>query len=231
VCACVKLKKSALAYLELHKKDGKISLRQYNRINILLLLHREKRVGEIEEFLGVDRVTIWRTKKKYLTQGVAKALQEEDRPGQPCKYTTDHEAELTAMACGPCPQGRRRWTVRLLTEILKRKPGFTTINRESVRLALKKCVQTLVEAHVVHPGELTPQYRERMYRLLALYKEAYDPGQPLICMDEKSKQLLKDSRKAVSAKVGKVEKYDYEYSREGTCNIFIAVAPKWQSGS
>lgn len=75
-------------------------------------------------------------------------------------------------------------------------------------------------------GELTPQYRERMYCLLALYKEAYDPTQPLVCMDEKSKQLLRDSRKAIAAKPGKVGKYDYEYSREGTCNIFIAIAPK-----
>lgn len=134
----VKLKKSELTYLESYKKGNKISLRQYNRINILLLLHRGKKVREIEEFLGVGRVTIWRTKKKYLAQGLQKALEEEDRPGQPLKYTTDQEAELIALACGPCPQGRRRWTVRLLAEALKQKPGFTTINRESVRLALKK---------------------------------------------------------------------------------------------
>lgn len=114
-------------------------MRQYNRINILLLLHRKKKVREIEEFLGVDRSTVWRTKKKYLAQGIPLALEEEeDRPGQPLKYTTDQEAELTALACGPCPQGRRRWTVRLLTEALKDKAGFATINRESVRLALKK---------------------------------------------------------------------------------------------
>jgi thiamine phosphate synthase YjbQ (UPF0047 family) len=65
-----------------------------------------------------------------------------------------------------------------------------------------------------------------MYRLLELYKEDFDPEQPLVCMDEKSKQLLKDSRKIIKAKPGKVEKYDYEYSRKGTCNIFIAIAPK-----
>jgi hypothetical protein len=75
-------------------------------------------------------------------------------------------------------------------------------------------------------GELTPQYRERMYRLLELYKEAYDANEPLVCMDEKSKQLLKHSRKALPAKPGKAETYDYEYSRRGTCNIFIAIAPK-----
>ena len=136
--AAITLKKAELSCLESYKQGGRLSLRQYNRINILLLLHRGKKVREIEEFLGVDRSTVWRTKTKYLTQGIYKALEEEDRPGQPLKYTTDQEAELTAMACGPCPQGRRRWTVRLLTEALKNKPGFTSINRESVRLALKK---------------------------------------------------------------------------------------------
>jgi putative transposase len=134
----VKLKKSELTYLTSYKKGGEISLREYNRINILLLLHRGKKAREIEDFLGVDRNTVWRTKKKYLEHGIKEALEEKDRPGQPLKYTTDQEAELTAMACSPCPQGRRRWTVRLLTAALKEKPGFETLNRESVRLALKK---------------------------------------------------------------------------------------------
>jgi DDE superfamily endonuclease len=45
-------------------------------------------------------------------------------------------------------------------------------------------------------------------------------------MDEKSKQLLEDNRKPIKAKPGKLEKYAYEYKRNGTCNIFIALAPK-----
>jgi hypothetical protein len=73
---------------------------------------------------------------------------------------------------------------------------------------------------------ITPEYRTRMYRLLELYKLEYNPRQPLVCMDEKSKQLLEDSRQPIKAKPGKLEKYDYEYKRKGTCNIFVAVAPK-----
>lgn len=65
-----------------------------------------------------------------------------------------------------------------------------------------------------------------MYRLLKLYQLAYDPKQPLVCMDEKSKQLLAESRLPLPAKPGSVEKYDYEYKRKGTCNLFVAVAPK-----
>ena len=133
-----KLKKSELSYLGSYKSSSNLSLRQYNRINILLLLNKGKRVNDIEEFLHVDRITIWRTKNKYLEQGIKKALEEDARSGQPIKYATDHQAELSVIACGPCPAGRRRWTIRLLTEALQKKQGFETINRESVRLALKK---------------------------------------------------------------------------------------------
>jgi putative transposase len=125
-------------FLASRKKSKDLSLRKYNRINILLLLHKGKRTSEIEDFLQVDRITVWRTKNRYLEGGVEAALEEEARRGQPVKYTTEHEAELATLACGPCPAGRKRWTVRLLTEALKSRLGFETINRESVRLALKK---------------------------------------------------------------------------------------------
>ncbi len=74
--------------------------------------------------------------------------------------------------------------------------------------------------------EITEEYRTRMYRLLDLYKQPYDPFQPMVCMDEKSKQLLEDSRQPIKARPGKPEKVDYEYKRKGTCNIFVAVVPK-----
>ena len=45
-------------------------------------------------------------------------------------------------------------------------------------------------------------------------------------MDEKSKQLLEDIRQPLKAGPGQLEKYDYEYRRKGTCNIFVAVAPQ-----
>src|SRR5665213_722358 len=134
----IKLTSSDLACLDSYKNSGKKSLREFNRLNILLLLHKGKKNSEIEEFLDVDRVTIWRVKNKYLESGIEKALVEDERPGQPVKYTTDHQAELAAMACGPCPQGRKRWTVRLLTKEFQKKPGLEAISRETVRLTLKK---------------------------------------------------------------------------------------------
>lgn len=75
-------------------------------------------------------------------------------------------------------------------------------------------------------AEITPEYQKRMYDLLALYEESYDPKYPVVCIDEKSKQLLADKRVSYPMKPGSFQKYDYEYKRNGTRNIFVAVEPK-----
>lgn len=75
-------------------------------------------------------------------------------------------------------------------------------------------------------AEITPQYRELMYRLLDLYEEEYDANRPVVCVDEKSKQLIEHKRSPMPMKAGSVAKYDYEYKRNGTRNIFVAVEPK-----
>jgi len=75
-------------------------------------------------------------------------------------------------------------------------------------------------------GALTADYRRRMYDLLELYARPYRAHEPVICIDEKSKQLVGDTRPPVAMKPGAPAKYDYEYARNGTCNVFVAVEPK-----
>lgn len=74
--------------------------------------------------------------------------------------------------------------------------------------------------------KMDSEFVERMYDLLDLYEEPYDPRRPVIGVDEKSKQLLEDTRKPIPMKPGSPEKYDYEYKRKGTVNIFLCVEPK-----
>ena len=74
--------------------------------------------------------------------------------------------------------------------------------------------------------EITEEYRKRMYRVLNLYNKSYDPMVPVVCFDEKSKQLLADARTPIPMRPGHVMKYDYEYRRNGTCNIFVAIEPR-----
>lgn len=74
-------------------------------------------------------------------------------------------------------------------------------------------------------GRLTAEYRKRMYALCDLYGRGHDPAQPVVCIDEKSKQVLRSSRPSLPARPGQCTKEDYEYVRRGTRNIFMAVAP------
>jgi hypothetical protein len=67
------------------------------------------------------------------------------------------------------------------------------------------------------------EYRKRMYDILDLYEEDYDPKRPIVCLDEKPKQLIEDKITPIPMKPGSPEKYDYEYIRNGTANIFMAV--------
>lgn len=75
-------------------------------------------------------------------------------------------------------------------------------------------------------GVLTPEYRRRMYDLLALYARPFRRSEPVICLDEKSTQLLAHSRAPLAIRSGTPRREDYEYVRRGTCNLFVAVEPQ-----
>lgn len=75
-------------------------------------------------------------------------------------------------------------------------------------------------------ARITVEYRERMYALLDLYAQPYNAEEPVICLDEKSKQLLADKRQPIAMEPGRPGKEDYEYTRKGTRNLFVAVEPK-----
>jgi hypothetical protein len=64
-----------------------------------------------------------------------------------------------------------------------------------------------------------------MEDVLDLYAERYDPTKPTVCFDETSKQLISETREALPARPGQVERYDYEYERNGTRNLFMFFEP------
>ena len=75
-------------------------------------------------------------------------------------------------------------------------------------------------------GALTEEYRRRMYDLLKLYAQPLRVNEPVVCIDEKSLQLLAHSRSPLSMVSHTPAKIDYEYVRRGTTNLFVAVEPK-----
>lgn len=65
-----------------------------------------------------------------------------------------------------------------------------------------------------------------MEEVLDFYGEPYDPKRPKVCFDETSKQLIGEQRKSLPARPGQVERYDYEYQRNGTRNLFLFLEPQ-----
>lgn len=133
-----KLNGDDLKFLLAYTKAGNRNSKGFERAYILLALHKGKKQSEIEDFYNVSRTTIWRVKRKYKKHGAQEALRDEARPGQPVKYTEKQKAEIVATACTKAPEGRARWTLKLLEKELKNREGMGTVNRETIRLTLKK---------------------------------------------------------------------------------------------
>src|SRR3989339_561364 len=162
----IKLKKEERKFLQDFLKKGTKKARAIARANILLLADEGWETNIIAKMVKAHRQRIWRTKKRFLEEGLKSSLEEKSRSGQPIKYTKKHEAEII------------------------------------------------------------PEYLKRMYDILDLYQEPYNPKKPVIGFDEKPKQLLGEKRMPIPLQPGKIEKYDYEYIRNGKANIFVAVEPK-----
>jgi hypothetical protein len=64
-----------------------------------------------------------------------------------------------------------------------------------------------------------------MEDVLAVYRRPRDPKRPLVCLDEASKQLIRETRTPIPMKPGQPARHDYEYERNGTANIFMMFAP------
>ena len=136
--AGMRLRQDEATFLRDFVRKGRRKARELTRARILLLADQQKGDLEIAQILGVGRNTAWRTRKRYLREGLQAALTERPRPGQPRKYTKRHLAEIIAQACARPPEGRARWSIRLLAEELSKRKGFETMNRETIRLVLKK---------------------------------------------------------------------------------------------
>jgi hypothetical protein len=71
----------------------------------------------------------------------------------------------------------------------------------------------------------SPEFVAAMEHILDLYQRPYDPKRPVVCFDESSKQLIEETRYPLPAQPGKPQRYDYEYRRNGTRNLFLFFEP------
>jgi len=108
-----------------------------------------------------------------------------------------------------------------------------------VELKIAHAVSHETVRHVLHDNELKPWLKEEwcippkanadfvyhMEDVLDIYTQPTDSSRPLVCFDESPEQLVSETRQPLPIKRGKVQRYDYEYRREGVANVFMFFAP------
>ena len=134
----VELKEGERKDLRQYLRKGKSSTRFLTRARILLLADEGKEDKEIAEALTVSKSTVGRIRKRYHEGGLDFALHEKARSGAPPKIDGRIEAQLTLLACSEPPDGRSRWTVRLLADRLVEMEVVEAISHMSVQRLLKK---------------------------------------------------------------------------------------------
>ena len=200
---------------------GKHAARKLKRAQILLAADAGAGDHEIARSLGVGGSTVYRTKRRFVLGNLEAALSEEPRPGANRKLSDREEALLVATACSSPPAGRARWTLELLAGELVRLTEHASLSRETVRRRLAENDLKPWRKDMWCIPQVDADYVARMEDVLDLYAEAPDPKRPVVCFDESPIQLIGEVRQPVPAKPGQIERYDCEYQRNGTANLFV----------
>lgn len=134
----LRLSLSEVRRLRALEREGSHSRKTWIRIRSLLLLHEGKAVSVIAEALGTYPRTVRRVGWRYVDGGLEHALSEEERPKEAKMFDDTQQQEIAAIACSQAPEGRSRWTVRLLAEEVQRRGISKSVGRETIRLVLKE---------------------------------------------------------------------------------------------
>jgi len=127
-----------------------------------------------------------------------------------------------ATACSTPPEGRARWTLELLAGAMVKLTGHDGLSRETVRPSLGRERAEAVAPRTcgAFPKSMATM-SPAMEDVLDLYAEEPDPKRPVVCFDESPTQLIGEVRQPIPAAPGRLGRYDCEYRRNGTVNLFI----------
>ena len=228
----VKLAKEERAYLSKLIAQGQASARKLMHARILLKADSsEDGPGwtdqAISEALEVGTATVERVRQRLVEEGVAAALTQH-RPHTPRlrKLDGEQEAQLIALACSQPEEGQERWTLQLLADKLVQLQVVESIARETIRQVLAHNeLKPWLNKQWCIPPKRNAEFVCQMEEVLSVYTRAYDERRPQVCLDETSKQLVSETRVPLPMQPGQPECCDYEYERQGTCNLFVACEP------
>jgi transposase len=217
----VELSQAERAELTALLSGGKHAARRLKRAQILLAADAGASDEEIAGSVGVGGSTVYRTKRRFVLGNLEAALSEEPRPGASRTLSGKEEALLVATACSSPPKGRARWTLELLAGELIKLTEHASVSRETVRRRLAENDLKPWRKDMWCIPQVNAEYVARMEDVLDLYAEQPDPRHPVVCFDESPTQLIGDVRLPIPAEPGQIERYDCEYKRNGTANLFV----------
>lgn len=217
----VELSQAERDELESLLNGGKHAVRKVKRAQILLAADAGASDEDIATSVRVGGSTVYRTKRRFVLGNLELALSEEPRPGAARKLSGKEEALLVATACSSPPEGCARWTLDLLAGEMVRLTDHDNISRDTVgrRLAENEIKPWRKDMWCI--PQVDAEYVARMEDVLDLYAEAPDPKRPVVCFDESPTQLIGEVRQPIPAEPGQIERYDCEYKRNGTANLFV----------
>ena len=134
----VKLTKNEIGSLKTLLTRGATSARTITRARILDLLHRRESPSAIATTLQVTPQTVFNVRARYLRAGLDSALCDRPRAGRPIRIDGKQRAQLTALACSTPPEGRARWTLRLLADKVVELGYCDHLSHTAARQILKK---------------------------------------------------------------------------------------------
>lgn len=183
--------------------------------------------AQIQVALESSTSTVARVRKRCAERGVQEAiLPAKASAMRKRRLDGRQEAYLIALACSQPPEGCVRWTVRLLAEQLVELGYLETISHETVRKTLlANELKPWIKKQWCIPTQPDAEFVYHMEDVLQVYTRPYDPKRPQVCMDEVNTQLLSDTRAPLPMEAGKPKREDYEYERQGVCNVFLACEP------
>ena len=209
--------------LEALIRGGTSAARRIKRAQILLAADGGSKDEAIAQHICVGTSTVYRTKQRFVEDGLERALNEAPRPGAPRKLGAADESLLIAVACSDPPDGRAKWTLDLLAGEMVRLTSHQTLSRDTVGRRLDEMAIKPWQEKMWCVPAINAEYVARMEDVLELYAEPADPLRPVVCFDETPRQLIGEARVPIRAEPGKPRRSDYEYVRNGTANVFMFV--------
>jgi len=116
---------------------GRESARVLRRAMILRQLNRGEKIVEVAAHVGVSRKTVRTISRRYREEGLESALHEKPRPGKRRALDVKQSQRIIAMVCGSPPEGRARWSVRLIADEAVRRKLVPRVGRETIRVLLE----------------------------------------------------------------------------------------------